>query len=56
MKVKCKKCNRNVGTTLVFNGDRLYNKHRTGRSTPKNVKPVCEKSGKDAHVPLQHSW
>jgi len=41
MKVKCKKCGRSVGVV-----DGKVAKHRTGRSKPHNVKPVCEGTGK----------
>jgi len=37
MKTKCPKCNRMVGTKKTVRA-----KHRTGRSRPNNVKPVCE--------------
>jgi len=40
MKSECPNCNRNVGVTKT-KPHRLV-KHRIGRSTKKNVQPVCK--------------
>ena len=45
MKVKCQVCKRMIGVIKSDNGKKLA-KHRTGRSKPKNLKPVCEGSGR----------
>lgn len=42
MKIKCPNCKRLVGVTK---NPKTVVKHRTGRSRPHNVKPVCEASG-----------
>lgn len=49
MKTICPICKRNVGTkrsgkTIVTN------KHRTGRSKPKKVKPICKGTGQIVKV------
>ena len=42
-KVRCDGCKRLVGVK-----EGRLSKHRTGRSKPDNVKPVCGCSGKEA--------
>ena len=44
--VRCPECNRMVGTEKNENKITVKAKHRTGRSTKKNVKSVCLGSGK----------
>lgn len=43
MKARCPECKRLVGIVKSVKG-KTYPKHRTGRSNPKNVKPVCKAS------------
>jgi hypothetical protein len=52
MKARCPNCNRITGVAKNKQGARIFPKHRTGRSTKKNVKPVCVGTGTIVAKPM----